>query len=797
MGWLDNARSRLRGRLTQAPAVRATVADTPGGGAVRHPARGAAAAFVAARSRAVWAPEANTVRWLVAARDTAIDRHELGAATYLTAQAREAITAATAAGASKDELAGWVAYPGGGPALDGDHIDALLQPNAVSSELWAVTAARVAVAALDAWTDSEAVEVRVNPDGRWAIRAPGDDSWTVARRNPLQPPLLANDSWVTGPWWREVDQTELAATRGIGVNAEDAATQQWLNRIRDALRQLPEGAITPQQLATVGLTGVEFDAVAEASMDAAAREWAEQQAVESNQRDGMEQQWRSLCWTEYDISLREYGNDGHPANDLDTSRLATLAEDLATGLSVELGISPAELRRIASDAADAHGRDPGADTDPDRFAPPDWARARQQAEAGDEQQLKPDMPVGQVRTDDARLNADHGPGATAGVSSAASVRAEQLQRSYYAAMDYENAPLVVHDEDGNLTYSDDFPDSNDSVYRERDLLEHLQAHPELASDPQWAGQFDGLDEAVARVNADIARVGAKASWTRAADAVDEAVGWRDMALHRHDLPRAAHFTAQAREAIADALATGASLDELAAEVHYPGGGGALDGDHIDALLQPIDGSAEPRAVAGARAAIADLKPDLDPETVEVRVNQDGRWGICAPGEVWTVSARNPLSPPHQVNDHWVTGPGWREVDKAELVATTSGPSPVRPAAVAEAGAVRALDTAIDQGDQPATAQLTQLARDAIGTAVHAGVDMPALAPEMDSPGGHALMDHPDLKADSPMHRSKSPTAAGSVAPARTGPPGTGVTGVVQPVPGLTRPRGPARDGLRR
>ena len=101
--------------------------------------------------------------------------------------------------------------------------------------------------------------------------------------------------------------------------------------------------------------------------------------------DGIEQQWRSLCETEYRISVRESGNDGHPANDLDTSDLATRAEDLATGLSMVLGISPVDLRLHASDAAYAHGRDPGTDADPDRFALPDWLRPRAPVDAEDGQ----------------------------------------------------------------------------------------------------------------------------------------------------------------------------------------------------------------------------------------------------------------------------------------------------------------------------------------------------------------------------------------------------------------------------
>ena len=121
-----------------------------------------------------------------------------------------------------------------------------------------------------------------------------------------------------------------------------------------------------------------------------AAELATQQPVQDgtarrSEADGIEEQWRSLCQTEYHISLRDYGNDGHPANDLDTSVLATRANALAAALSLELGMSPADLRLHAGDAAYAHSRDPGTDADPDRFAFPGWARVRQSAEAGAEQ----------------------------------------------------------------------------------------------------------------------------------------------------------------------------------------------------------------------------------------------------------------------------------------------------------------------------------------------------------------------------------------------------------------------------
>jgi hypothetical protein len=178
----------------------------------------------------VWAEPANTVSAVVAARDAAIDRHDLIAATHFAAQARAAIAAATAAGASMNDLAGWLDYPGGGPALDGDHIDSLLQPIDGSAEQAAVAAARDAIAGFDWELNDPELEVRVNPDGRWAIRTGDSEVWTVASRNPLQPPHLAHDFWVTGQEWREVRHAELAISGQAAADRGNAAGQSEEDR---------------------------------------------------------------------------------------------------------------------------------------------------------------------------------------------------------------------------------------------------------------------------------------------------------------------------------------------------------------------------------------------------------------------------------------------------------------------------------------------------------------------------------------------------------------------------------------
>lgn len=93
-----------------------------------------------------------------------------------------------------------------------------------------------------------------------------------------------------------------------------------------------------------------------------------------------EQAWRELCAAEYKSYIIGYGNDGDPRNDISPARHDERAADLAERLSQQVSIPPVELRGRASDAAYAHGQDPGTDHDPDRFAPPDWAEWGAQAQ---------------------------------------------------------------------------------------------------------------------------------------------------------------------------------------------------------------------------------------------------------------------------------------------------------------------------------------------------------------------------------------------------------------------------------
>jgi len=84
------------------------------------------------------------------------------------------------------------------------------------------------------------------------------------------------------------------------------------------------------------------------------------------------------------------------------------------------------------------------------------------------------------------------PGTDAGVTEWAHAEADRLQGAIFAEMDYENTP--TSNEDG---WTDEFPDSNNSVRIERALDEHLAAYPELQEDPKWAGAYNGLEERLA------------------------------------------------------------------------------------------------------------------------------------------------------------------------------------------------------------------------------------------------------------------------------------------------------------
>jgi len=86
-------------------------------------------------------------------------------------------------------------------------------------------------------------------------------------------------------------------------------------------------------------------------------------------------------------------------------------------------------------------------------------------------------------------------------------------------------------------------------------------------------------------------------WEREAVSASWAVAARDAAVERGEWDAAARFSAQAREAIRGALAAGASIDELAQELDYPGGAARLDGEHIDRL---ITGHQPGRAVPARR-----------------------------------------------------------------------------------------------------------------------------------------------------------------------------------------------------
>lgn len=75
-----------------------------------------------------------------------------------------------------------------------------------------------------------------------------------------------------------------------------------------------------------------------------------------------------------------------------------------------------------------------------------------------------------------------------------------------------------------------------------------------------------------------------AEFDRHVVSVSRAAVARDAALEQQDWPAAARLAAETRAAIDATLAAGATRDEIARELDYPGGADALDGPHIDDLL---------------------------------------------------------------------------------------------------------------------------------------------------------------------------------------------------------------------
>lgn len=84
--------------------------------------------------------------------------------------------------------------------------------------------------------------------------------------------------------------------------------------------------------------------------------------------------WRAAVGVTYHEQVLEYGNDGRPEDD----RFLTDAEQATRTAAVDLiaratGVSPGYVHSELQDAANAYGRAPGTDYDPDYLAPPDWS----------------------------------------------------------------------------------------------------------------------------------------------------------------------------------------------------------------------------------------------------------------------------------------------------------------------------------------------------------------------------------------------------------------------------------------
>ncbi len=87
----------------------------------------------------------------------------------------------------------------------------------------------------------------------------------------------------------------------------------------------------------------------------------------------VEQAWREGCRQAYTEYIIDYGNDGRPNDDrrmtpAQRARFDTAVREVAHWS----GASETRVRAHMRDAAYLHGQDPGHDTDPDRFTPPDW-----------------------------------------------------------------------------------------------------------------------------------------------------------------------------------------------------------------------------------------------------------------------------------------------------------------------------------------------------------------------------------------------------------------------------------------
>lgn len=84
--------------------------------------------------------------------------------------------------------------------------------------------------------------------------------------------------------------------------------------------------------------------------------------------------WRAAVGVTYHEQVLEYGNDGRPEDD----RFLTDAEQATRAAAIDLiaratGVSPGYVHSELQDAANAYGRAPGTDYDPDYLAPPDWS----------------------------------------------------------------------------------------------------------------------------------------------------------------------------------------------------------------------------------------------------------------------------------------------------------------------------------------------------------------------------------------------------------------------------------------
>lgn len=214
--------------------------------------------------------------------------------------------------------------------------------------------------------------------------------------------------------------------------------------------------------------------------------WEAEMTDEQRAESELDNQWRSLCGAASrsqrgEMKERDWLGADEVA-DIDHRR--DTLEAKAQELAERTGISARLLQRTAREAAQLDGNDPGSDSDPDRFAPPDWDELRERDQQAPRQWQPEDPPIEfPWPQDPAPQTAGSGPQRTIhAVSTPEMVQAEALERDMFHQMTLENTPAAFMDD--RYSYDDDvwMSDDNGSERLENELRGLVRAHPE-----QFAG----------------------------------------------------------------------------------------------------------------------------------------------------------------------------------------------------------------------------------------------------------------------------------------------------------------------